>query len=526
MVHVRRSTVIQAPIDRVWAILRDFNGHDRWHPAVADSEIEGGLETDMVGATRSFHLAGGEHLREQLLALSDRDYSFTYCLVQTPIPLNGYVAHLRLVPVTDGDATYWEWQSRFAPPPGREQELAELVGNGVYEAGFEAIRALVEPMTSGGTGSFVAREPRRADGGRPGPADRATETRASRARDDIRAARPRSGTPASVPGPITAPAILLERYGGADSLAPGEVEVAPPGPGEARIRHTAIGINYIDVYCREGRFRLVEPPGVLGLEAAGVVVDAGEAADGLLPGDRVAYATVPAGAYCAVRTMPAGRLIRLPDDVADETAAAILVKGLTAEFLLHRVHRLQAGETVLVHAAAGGVGTLLVQWARALGARVIGTVGSQEKAAFARENGCDAVIEYRETDFVEACRALTDGRGVDLVIDGVGRATFAGSVAVCGARGHVISYGQASGDIGTWNIDSLAERSLTISRPNFSDYTASRSDLATGADRVFQALRRGTLKPHIGRRFPLAEAAEAHRWLESRGGSGANLLIP
>ncbi|MEZ5649838.1 MAG: zinc-binding dehydrogenase [Burkholderiaceae bacterium] len=533
MVHIRRSTVIHAPIDRVWAILRDFNGHDRWHPAVADSEIEGGLETDMIGATRSFHLAGGEHLREQLLALSDSDYSFSYCLVETPIPLDGYVAHLRLMPVTDGDATYWDWQSRFVPPPGRERELAELVGDGVYEAGFAAIRTLLEPAPAA---SRQAAGVAPASAVRPGPTRESVPGRTPSRHDErtsaasgreaaAQATAALSSPPTVMSGSVTATTMVLERFGGPECLQPGSNDVPAPATHEARIRHTAIGLNYIDVYSREGRLRLVEPPGVLGLEAVGVVVDGGESA-GLRPGERVGYATLPAGAYCTVRTMPADRLVRLPDDIADETAAAVLVKGLTAEFLLHRVHRLQAGETVLVHAAAGGVGSLLVQWAKALGARVFGTVGNPEKAALARANGCDAVIEYRDTDFVEAVLALTDGRGVDLVVDGVGRASFAGSVAVCARRGHVISYGQASGDIGAWNIDSLATRSLTISRPNFADYTSSRSDLANGSERLFEALRRGIIKPQIGRRFALSEAAEAHRWLEGRDSVGANLLIP
>lgn len=514
LVTVRRSTIIDAPVDAVWRIVRDFNGHDAWHPAVRDSALEDGLATDLIGAVRSFHLQGGEHLREQLLALSDRHFSMSYCLLDSPIPLGGYVAHLQLRPVTDGSATFWAWHSTFDSPDGREDELASLVGDGVYVAGFEAIRALLEPT------SASPRSPASS-----GPAGAASLQ--DRGAQKTPASAARRLAPATGPAmPIQSAAIVMHRTGGPEVLETSTVTVPPPAAGEVRLRHQAIGLNYIDVYCRNGLFDLVPLPGTPGLEASGVVLDVGAAVSRFAPGDRVAYACMPPGAYSAVRNLPADRLVHLPDDISDPVAAAVMVKGLTASFLLHQVHALRAGETVLIHAAAGGVGLLLAQWAHALGARVLGTVGSVAKEALALNNGCEAVINYTEVDFVPAVLDLTHGAGVDVVIDGVGRATYAGSLQALATRGHLISYGQASGNIGAQDIDALASRSLTISRPNFDDYTNSPEQLADGTARLFQALRQGIVIPHIGREFALADAAEAHRWLESRQGTGANLLIP
>jgi len=521
-VNVRRSTVIDAPVARVWEVLRDYNGHDRWHPAVADSVLEHNQASDMIGAVRSFHLTSGEHLREQLLSMSDHDFSFSYCIVQSPIPLNEYVAHVRLIPITDGNATYWEWLSSFVAPDGREAELGELVGDGVYSAGFEAIRVMLggarpakisPPMAPIRTTEQlpVTEMPTRSPVRSPEPPDPL---------ESMRPAIASSGSD------IEAAAIILSQHGGPETLVSRSIFVPPPNGDEVRIQHRAIGVNYIDVYCRTGLFDLIDLPGIPGLEASGVVIDVGPNVSRFKPGDRVAYACVPPGAYCSARNLPSDRLVKLPDGVTDEIAAASLVKGLTAEFLLHRVHRLERGETVLVHAAAGGVGSLLTQWASALGAVVIGTVGSEDKAALAMGNGCAAVINYREQNFVTEVARLTDGRGVDLVVDGVGQETFAGSAESLADCGHLISYGQASGRIGQWDIDAMAGKSMTISRPNFGHYTDTRSKLEAGSERLFAAIAQGIVQPQIGRQFPLSEAADAHRWLESRESTGSNLLLP
>ncbi|MDJ0951093.1 MAG: quinone oxidoreductase [Alphaproteobacteria bacterium] len=323
---------------------------------------------------------------------------------------------------------------------------------------------------------------------------------------------------------MSAGAIVVHEYGGPEVLRWETVSAPPPGRGEVRLRQTAVGVNYIDVYCREGRFDLLVPPGVPGMEAAGVVLDAGPEVYGIGPGDRVGYACPPVGAYAEVRTMPADLLVVLPDGVSDEVAAAGLLKGITAEFLLHRVHPVKSGDVVLVHAAAGGVGLLLCQWARALGATVIGTVGSAEKAALARANGCAYPVLYREQDFADAVMDITGGQGADVVYDAVGRDTFEKSCAALAVHGHLVSYGQASGDLEPVDVGGLASKSATVSRPNYGHFIATPQALRAITDRLFEALRTGTIHVEPRQRYPLAEAARAHRDLESRKTMGATIL--
>lgn len=506
MVAVRKSTIIDAPIDAVWRFLRDFNGHERWHPAVAASRIEDGRDVDEVACVRAFRLEDGAALREQLLSLSDRDRAFSYCIVESPVPLLGYVATVRLKPVTDGARTFWEWSSRFDAPVGREGELAELVGEAIYEAGFDAVKRHF--------GQAVMRR------GRAAPAQQANST-------VMRAATPSQMTPVTTAGgAIDAQAMVVRRHGGPEEMTWERVSVPSPGPGELRIRHTAIGVNYIDVYCRTGYFPLLVPPGVPGMEAAGVVLDIGPGVNGIRPGDRVAYACPPVGAYAEIRTMPADLVVPLPDDIGDETAAAVMLKGMSAEFLLHRVHAVKEGDVVLVHAAAGGVGTLLCQWARRLGATVIGTVSSEEKARIARAHGCAYPIVYTSEDFVAKVREITGGRGCDVVYDAVGRDTIARSIDCLAVLGHLVSYGQASGDIGAIDVAGLAARSARISRPNFGHYTDTPTKVRGITDRLFEAVRRGELRVEIGRRLALRDAADAHRALEARETVGSTILLP
>jgi NADPH2:quinone reductase len=499
MIKVTRSTIVDAPIDAVWAILRDFNSHADWHPAIGASRIEAGRSADEIGCIRDFRLAEGGALREQLLSLSDRDHTLSYCILDAPMPLEGYVASIRLKPVTDGDRTFWSWESRFDTPPGREMELTQLVSEGIYEAGFAAVKRL------------LARE------NRPRPLP------------------PSSPVPAAIsvtrPSPVRgetlrAGAIVVTSYGGADTLIWREVAVPPPSPGEVRLRHTAIGVNYIDIYCRTGYFDLLTPPGVPGMEAAGTILDVGEGVRDLAPGDRVAYACAPVGAYCELRTMDTSLLVPLPDDIDDRMAAAILLKGMSAEFLLHRVHKVSAGQTILVHAAAGGVGQLLCQWARALGATVIGTAGSREKARTARDAGCAHTIVYTEEDFTQRVMQITGGRGVDVVYDAVGRDTFGKSFEALATCGHLVSYGQASGPIPTIDIASYAGKSISVSRPNFGHYTDTPEKLRSITDNLFRAIRAGILRANIGLVLPLRQAADAHRALETRRTSGSIILDP
>ena len=284
-----------------------------------------------------------------------------------------------------------------------------------------------------------------------------------------------------------------------------------------RLRQTAIGVNYIDVYIREGLYRMIEPPAPIGMEAAGVVLESN--APGFSPGDRVAYACPPPGAYVTMRTLSAAQLVLLPDHVDEETAAALMLKGMTAEYLLHRTHRVRPGDTVLVHAAAGGVGLLLWQWARALGARVVGTVSSEAKAELARSNGCEHPIVTRTYSFAERTRQVSGGRGADVIYDGLGREAAQENLAALATRGHWVSYGQATGAPDPTN---LSEKSATLSQPVLFHYTLEY--LHQMAGHVFAALRGGILKPEV-RRYPLAAAADAHRDLEARRTSGQIVLL-
>jgi NADPH2:quinone reductase len=556
-VRISRSTVIDAPIDAIWRLLRDFNSHESWHPAIATSRIEAGEPADSVGAVRVFQLGDGSTLREQLIALSDRERQLTYCLLEAPLPLMDYVATMRLRPVTEGDRTFMTWESRFRPPEDRAEELSRLVAGDIYEAGFRALKARFENRpaervgrSAGSTTGFPVEHtslphaevpaegaPRSTQGASPAhwtvlrggsdfvgtaPQDEVVGVAAFGSSTPRLAERHAVTSPAA----IEARGIVVPRYGGAEVMEERVLSVPPPGPGEVRLRHTAIGVNFIDIYCRTGFFSLLTPPGVPGMEAAGVVTDVGEGVTHLQTGDRVVYACEPVGAYAEARTISATLLVPLPEDIDDETAAAIFLKGLSAEFLLHRVHAVQPGEIVLVHAAAGGVGLLLCEWARAIGADVIGTVSTEEKAEHALRAGCAEVIVHARENFVDAVKRLTAGRGVDVVYDGVGQATFAGSVEVLAERGHLISFGQASGPVGSWDIGALASKSATISRPNFGHYTSDPRLLHGMSERVFDALRRGIIRPTIDARLPLAQAAEAHRRLEDRKNIGAIVLIP
>jgi NADPH:quinone reductase-like Zn-dependent oxidoreductase len=486
MVAVHRSTVIQAPIAAVWAILRDFNGHDRWHPAVSHSALEAGRKTDQVGAVRNFSLESGDAIREQLLSLSDKDFSLRYTIVESDVPLKNYVAEIKLKPVTDGNGTFCTWTSRFDAPKGREEELAALVGDGVYTAGFEAIRnRVVTPST---------------------PASRPAISPVGAGIDGV--------------------AMAVKRYGGPEQFQQIQITAPPPGPGEVRLAQTAIGVNFIDVYCRTGYFKLLTPPGVLGMEAVGTVIDKGPGVRHLSVGQRVGYACPPVGAYATVRTMPAALVFPMPDRMDDATAAAGLLKGMSAEFLLHRVHAVKRGEVVLIYAPAGGVGRLLCQWANHLGATVIGATSSEEKARLARAAGAHHVILPGEDSLEEQVLALTKGRGVDVVYDAVGRDSFAHSIAALAPCGHLVSFGQASGDIGAWDIGSLASKSITLSRPNFGHYTDTPEKVQAITQRLFHAVDQRVIAIEPANRYKLSDAAKAHQALEGRATTGATILIP
>lgn len=305
-----------------------------------------------------------------------------------------------------------------------------------------------------------------------------------------------------------------------------EQDVPPPGPGEVRVRHAAIGLNFIDTYHRGGVYKIPLPSG-LGVEAAGTITALGEGVSDFKLGDRVCTFGPKLGAYATERNLPASALFRTPDGVSDEIAAAIMLKGCTTEFLVERCAKVQPGWTVLVHAAAGGVGLLLVQWLKAVGATVIGTVGAPDKIALAQAAGADHIIDYGQTDVAEACRALTGGMGVPVVFDGVGKDTWAASLKSVAPRGLVISFGNASGPVTGVDLREIADAgSIFVTRPTLFHYYADPAERAAGAARLFDMLGSGALKVDIRQRYALRDAAQAHRDLEARRTTGCSVLLP
>jgi NADPH:quinone reductase len=320
--------------------------------------------------------------------------------------------------------------------------------------------------------------------------------------------------------------VIVRAAGGPEALEFTAIETPPPGPGEARIVQRAIGVNFIDTYFRSGLYPWPATPLIPGAEAAGVVAEIGEGVTGLKVGDRVAY-TVPLGAYRTMRVIAADRLVRLPDAIAFDVAASVMLKGLTAQFLVSACYPVKAGDTVLVHAAAGGVGLLLGQWLRALGATAIGTAGSAEKVALAKANGYTHAIDYRAEDFVARVKEITGSKGCDVVYDSVGKDTWRGSLKCLRTRGMFVHFGQSSGMIADFKFAELASGgSLFATRPMLFDYIKSRDELTVRAADLFARLASGEIKAHIGQRAPLSEAAAAHRELEGRRTTGATVLLP
>lgn len=323
-----------------------------------------------------------------------------------------------------------------------------------------------------------------------------------------------------------AKAIRIHAPGGVNVLQVDEVEIRQPNPGEVLLRQTAIGLNYIDVYHRIGLYPLPYPS-ALGLEGAAVVEAVGEGVQRLAVGDRVAYGNGPVGAYAEYRTLREDYLVKIPDAISDITAAAVMVQGLTAHFLVNRTFPVQAGQTVLIHAAAGGVGVLLAQWAKHRGATVIGTVSSEAKAELAKANGCDHTILYTQENVVERVQALTNGHGVHVVYDSVGRDTFDASLDCLRPLGMLVSFGQASGPIQPFDILKLSQKgSLFLTRPSLMHYVANPVEYHKAADELLALVAAGTLKVHVGQTYPLVDAAKAHADLEGRRTSGATVLVP
>lgn len=320
--------------------------------------------------------------------------------------------------------------------------------------------------------------------------------------------------------------VRFHKTGGPEVLQMDDVPVGDPGAGQARIRHTAIGVNFIDTYQRSGLYPMPLPCGA-GNEGAGVVEAVGPGVTSLKAGDRVAYTGAPPGSYCDVRLYAADRLVKVPEGISDQQAASIMLKGMTAWYLIHRTYAVKPGDMVLFHAAAGGVGSIAVQWLKTLGAQVIGTVGSDEKAALVKKLGCDHVIVYSRENFTERVKEITGGKGLPVVYDSVGKSTWEGSLDCLRPRGMMVSFGNASGAVPPFNIGVLAQKgSLYVTRPSLFAYIATREDLEAAANSLFDVVRTGKVKISITGRYKLADAAQAHRDLEARKTTGSIILEP
>jgi len=319
-------------------------------------------------------------------------------------------------------------------------------------------------------------------------------------------------------------AIRIHEAGGPDKLSWDEVDVGAPGAGQIRLKQNACGLNYIDVYMRTGLYPLAEMPAVLGMEGVGVIEEVGDGVEGFAAGDRVAYPMCPGG-YAEARLLPAEKAVKVPDALDDATVAGMMLKGLTAHYLLHRTYKVQPGDAILVYAAAGGVGLIACQWGKALGATVIGCVGSEEKAALAKANGCDHPILYNTENIAERVREITDGVGVAVAYDSIGKATFEASLDSLRPFGTMVTFGNASGPVDPFSPNILAPKgSLYVTRPTLATHTATRELLNDGATALFEAVTSGSVKIDIGQTYPLSETAEAHRALEARETTGSTVL--
>lgn len=322
-------------------------------------------------------------------------------------------------------------------------------------------------------------------------------------------------------------AIMIHKNGGPEVLRWEDYDPGKPGHGEALVRHEAVGLNFIDVYHRTGLYPLPRLPHVPGMEGAGIVEQVGDGVKEVAVGDRVAYAGIPPGAYAQMRCIPAHRLVRIPESITSRQAAAMMLQGMTARYLLRGCYNVKAGDTILIQAAAGGVGLIVSQWANHLGATVIGTVGSPQKAELAKAHGCHHPIQYDKENFAEKVREITEGRGVDVVYDSVGQATFERSLDCLRPLGMMVTFGQASGPVPAFEIGTLAAKgSLFMTRPTLMTYTAARQDLVAHAQDLFDVVTSGAVKIEVNQSYPLAEAAQAHRDLEARKTTGSTVLLP
>ncbi len=492
-VSVIRSAVIDAPIGRVWAVLRDFNSHERWHPAVASSRMENDLDGDVVGGVRQFSLTDGAELREQLLRHSDREHTLTYCILDSPLPLFDYVATVRLRPVTDGNQTFWDWRSQFRAPDHRAAELENMIGRQVYEVGFSGLRRFLTEKE-----------------GLPRPPGPETATAAF---------------PAAGGEYLPSKAVMVASTGGPEVMTLTDVTVSPPGPRQVRIRQTVIAVNYIDLQHRRGISAGFELPGTPGVEGVGEIIDVGGQVNGLFPGDRIAYLSRKPGAYAEIRCIDGDACIPLPDGVSDIDASTLL-KGVTAALLLSRVFKATPGATILIQTVAGGLGHLLSQWAKSMDLTVIGTVSTAEKARFSRDRGCDyPLVAADETSLAAEVMRITNGRGVDYWVHSSGARGLDAALACLSRCGHCAVIGDRDGQSIPLDVNALKQRSLTVSAPVCFDYCDDRPYLHRLAHQLFAKIQSHTIVPTI-EAIPLSQASVVHSRIEARQTMGAVVLTP
>jgi len=490
---VNRSAVINAPIERVWAVLRDFNSHRRWHPVVARSQMENELDGDVVGGVRKCSLADGAELREQLLHHSDRDYTFTYSILDSSLPLLNYVSTVRLKPVTDGNLTFWDWCAQFRVPDDRATELENLVRQQIFEAGFAGLR------------NFLA--------------DKASPSRVPSDNAEM------AVIGASAGEQLSSKAIVVAVTGGPEVMSLKDVMVPAPAPQQVRIRQTAIAVNYLDLKYRRGLSTDFDLPGIPGVEGVGEIIDVGEQVNGLFQGDRVAYMNRTPGAYTGIRCIDSEACIPLPDGISD-IHASMLLKGVTAALLLGRVFKPAPGASILIQAVSGGVGHLLSQWAKSMGLTVIGTVSTAEKAKFSRNHGCDhPILVADEQRLVGQVMRITNGRGVDYWVHSNGAHGLDEAVACMSRCGKCAVIGDHDGKSIRLDVNLLKQRSLTVSAPVCFDYFEDRLYYQRIAHQLFAKIQNRTIIPAI-ETYPLSQATEVHSRIEARQTMGAIVLIP
>jgi len=490
-ISVIRSAVIEAPIEQVWTVLRNFNSHDRWHPVVDHSRMENDVGGDVVGGVRSYSIADGAELREQLLHHSDRDYTFTYCILDASLPLFDYVATVRLKPVTDGNQTFWDWRSQFRASDDRAKELEELVGQQILEAGFTGMR------------TFLAQKA-------VSPTIPASERAASVIAD---------------PGGESLPSrvVVVAATGGPEVMSLRDKTIPVPGPRQVRIRQTAIAVNFLDLKHRQGISTDIDLPLTPGLEGVGEIIDVGTQVNGLFPGDRVSYMSRTPGAYADIRCIDANACIPLPDGISDMDASTLL-KGVTAGLLLSRVFRVVPGGTIMIQGISGGVGHLLSQWAKSLDLTVIGTVSTTEKAKFSRDRGCDyPIVVADDFPLVAEVMRITNDYGVDYWVHSSGGHKLDTAVNCLSSCGHCAVIGDCDEQPISLDINDLKRRSLTVSAPVCFDYFDNQTYLQRVSHQLFAKIQSRIIIPAI-KAFPLSQVTEAHNRIESRQTMGAVVL--